>query len=1179
MRIEHLDLISYGHLVDRHLDLSAPGTDLTVVFGPNEAGKSTTMRAIAALLFGIDRANTDHFDRAREGLRVGARLVGADGTVLEVVRQGIARQPLVGPDGTAVEQAKMASILGGATAALFGSLFRVDHDELRHHSKDLLDSDGELGQLVFGAGLGATRLTDVLKGLQQRRDALFLPQGRVQQVPVNVRELRELRKETRDLRTRARDWEQARDAAEAAATRVDELRHELRTARLAHERLVRLQGALPALATYRSLAVRRQQLDGAGAPSDSWALRTRDLFEQQAGAQGESERIGSELARLEQQLQALAVAEDLLAGGEHVDRLVDGTDRYMTNVTDLPRRRSELEAAESRIAELGLRTGIDLRRARTITDAQLADIDLLVTRYETVVAETERAARECTESAAAVDHQSAVLASLAEPPDAGPLRHLLQATQATVARLADLATERSEMVQRQGDVQAEAARLGLPPGVDVELQAVPDRAVLREDLEREAAIRSAMRELGERLADVEAEIDDHGRHLAVLSEAAGLPDPDALDLARRQRDSLWATVKAAVLGGPGEALSAGEVAGAYEQAVAEADGAADERFEHASQLHQLRSTRQRLQEATGRRAELEEKVAAQQQALATWRSAWDDAWVRCGLAVVAPEDGFGRVDELGDLRRAAADVRRRRASLQSHQDEGRAATAALRAALVATGAEPLHEELRALAVQAAQLADSIERSRADRCKVAEQLEEARREHAHRRISGQAAGEAAESFFRRWSDAVEVLALGGQTSAVAAQAVVAGVRALLSEGERADALRRRVVGLERDVAAYGADVDAVCRAVAADLVGTEVAVAVRALRERLAAARAASSTYQVLDAQREQLVAASAELDDTQHHRARALAHQRQLAGLLPDDDLEARLRRAEEVAEVDRAMRQVAAQLVEQGAGSSLEAVLAAGAAYGDDPAAVEVALAEAARQVTDLESQLAAASERRSASRAALDAVDGSGRAAACEQQAEVVLADLAGAAGDYARAALAYEVLRRVVADYGARHQDPLVSRAGSTFSQLTGGGFNGLVADGDPGSQRLMARRHDGHVHELHQLSEGTIDKLYLALRLAGVEHHLDQVSEPLPLVLDDILVNMDDEGTSFALQALLQLGQRTQVLLFTHHRHLVDIARRLLGDRVHVAELAPRPYLRTAADRSEQHEAEGGSVADA
>lgn len=77
----------------------------------------------------------------------------------------------------------------------------------------------------------------------------------------------------------------------------------------------------------------------------------------------------------------------------------------------------------------------------------------------------------------------------------------------------------------------------------------------------------------------------------------------------------------------------------------------------------------------------------------------------------------------------------------------------------------------------------------------------------------------------------------------------------------------------------------------------------------------------------------------------------------------------------------------------------------------------------------------------------------------------------------------------------------------------------------------------------MSDGTRDQLYLALRLAVIERHLE-AGQRLPLVVDDLLLHFDDERARQALVVLAELGCRTQVLFFTHHRHLVELARQAL-----------------------------------
>ena len=102
-------------------------------------------------------------------------------------------------------------------------------------------------------------------------------------------------------------------------------------------------------------------------------------------------------------------------------------------------------------------------------------------------------------------------------------------------------------------------------------------------------------------------------------------------------------------------------------------------------------------------------------------------------------------------------------------------------------------------------------------------------------------------------------------------------------------------------------------------------------------------------------------------------------------------------------------------------------------------------------------------------------------------------------------------------------------------------------------LEAEDASGHRRRATQMSDGTRDQLYLALRLAFISQHLEQ-GEPLPLILDDILVNFDDERTQATLEVLNELAERTQILYFTHHQLVVDLAERLRPRQAKIHYLA-------------------------
>jgi exonuclease SbcC len=80
----------------------------------------------------------------------------------------------------------------------------------------------------------------------------------------------------------------------------------------------------------------------------------------------------------------------------------------------------------------------------------------------------------------------------------------------------------------------------------------------------------------------------------------------------------------------------------------------------------------------------------------------------------------------------------------------------------------------------------------------------------------------------------------------------------------------------------------------------------------------------------------------------------------------------------------------------------------------------------------------------------------------------------------------------------------------------------------------------------MSDGTRDQLFFALRLAYIEKHCEEFGA-CPVILDDVLMAFDDARATAALRVLAELSKKTQILIFTHHAHHVELAKIALGKR--------------------------------
>ena len=108
-------------------------------------------------------------------------------------------------------------------------------------------------------------------------------------------------------------------------------------------------------------------------------------------------------------------------------------------------------------------------------------------------------------------------------------------------------------------------------------------------------------------------------------------------------------------------------------------------------------------------------------------------------------------------------------------------------------------------------------------------------------------------------------------------------------------------------------------------------------------------------------------------------------------------------------------------------------------------------------------------------------------------------------------------------------------------------------DKDTPHLIGRRSNGGTVKVLGMSEGTRDQLYLALRLAYLEEFASR-SEPIPFIGDDLCTTSDYPRTANALAALAEVGNVVQPILFTHHAHVVHLAKERLGDAVDIADLS-------------------------
>ncbi|MBA4031385.1 MAG: hypothetical protein C0478_10925, partial [Planctomyces sp.] len=304
MRITAIHLENVGPFRRTNWSLD-PARGFHLLVGPNEAGKSTVLRALGDALFGYPRTPPDgEFFQPYRDRRVGLTLASDDGGELSFLRRKATSQSLRALDDTAVvAEALLQKQLGSVDRARFERFFGLDHASLVKGGLELLGSEGDIGAILF-AGSQLRGAPQVLAQLEQEAAKLFSPRAQIPRLNSHLKEHAELVSAMNQLMVKPQAWRTIKQEFDAAQAELEELGGQLKEMETRCNQLLRLNAAcVPA----RELRHIQNQLE----TFKSLPLLDEAFFEKVAEVLEQHRRATEERAlRLAEQQQLAASAAD-----------------------------------------------------------------------------------------------------------------------------------------------------------------------------------------------------------------------------------------------------------------------------------------------------------------------------------------------------------------------------------------------------------------------------------------------------------------------------------------------------------------------------------------------------------------------------------------------------------------------------------------------------------------------------------------------------------------------------------------------------------------------------------------------------------------------------------------------------------------------------------------------------
>ncbi len=1145
MKLCRLDLLRYGHLSD--VGLSFPeDVRLHVVHGANEAGKSTALAAIADALFGFGHRTDFDFLHGAPNLRVGITLSARDGTVASFVRRKGRRDTLRDAHDETVPDDAMRRFLGGVGRDLFERGFGLDGARLREGGRELLRLGGEVGESLL-AGAGLLNLRAALARLDEEAKSL-VGDGRGRRRLSDAADAwRRAQRESDERAVAPRAWQDAETAHTTVVAELADVQRQIRVLAEEGSQLQRVRRVAPLLAQLGEARESLKQVADAPLLPADIENRFHVLVDAHRDARRDREREISEVQRLTVERAALPQDTAVIALQDVIDTLVAQRAVVQQAIADLPQVQTSAANLRAKIMEavraLGLSLAPEAARDALPTAVVLRTVQRLIRRHAALDAEVGSAKRAIVAGRLVREQAAQVLAASPEPRSPELLRRTIEAARSEGPLDRELSRAERVLAEAEDVVAKALAALPLWRGDLETLRVCPLPLPAETDTVAKSLDTAKSRLIGARkgIDDLTAEIAELENEVVRLSRGEMVPTPDAVTAARAARDRIWRVIRRMQEGGMAATdgtegpLPDGHLPDVFEVLRDEADRLADRRAGEAQRVADFLSATDRLDSFRQRLKSSEDGLRTAEAEADDAEAAWRALWVPAGLEPLTPpamtEWRQARMEILRRGEEAAA-ARRQRDEILTRRETARAALAALLTNI------PPQETLSAALLHAETVCSEEEAKVTEHAARKKALSDAEQRLPELQQSMDRTATALESWQQAWSAAVIELRLPSDADIDAAETALEAWARIAETVPAWHTDEDRIAAMKANIETFTIDARSVLARLGSGDTGGFAPVIASHLGRRLTEARKAASETEDLTRRIADHEQAAAESASALNAAEMELAALRQLAKAPDNAGLQREIERARQRDVVASTIARAEQSLATEGDGMP-EAVLRAEAVQTDLDAVIG-RLAEIQVQQANLGEQREILSAQRARSEAKLAELREGHDAAMMAQQAEDALAAARDAAERYARLHVARVLLRSGIDRFRKEQQGPLLRSAGEHFALLTNGRYERLIVDYDAADRPvLVAIRDTGTECPVEALSEGARDQLYLALRVAAVQAYAAQ-AEPLPFIADDLLVHFDDTRATAAIALLAELGKNTQVILFTHHDHIVALA---------------------------------------
>lgn len=1151
MKIKQLDLKAFGPFSDQIIEFNSEAPGLHVIFGSNEAGKSSALRALKALLYGFHERTADNFNHANNKLLVGGVIEEDEGRELTLYRRKKRKADLLDDEGNPLNPELLSDYLHGVDKQLFESLYGIDHKTLIAGGEEILEQKGEVGQALFTAGTGLTSLREIIDSFEGETSALYKDRGSTQQINRSIKEYKDLKKEVKDASLLPAKWKEHADRLKDAELEYSRLEEKSRKLSAEVHRLGRLNKSIPELAELENLQRQLLDLGEVVLLPEDFSAHVQKVKQDIRETTLQLDRDGDRLGKLHDKQGAMSVNAKVLEHADAIEDLYQRVDRFRKDLKDrikLDGMRITCRRDAGTLIE-GIRNDLSLKDLDTLQPffGRKKEVQKLSTSFELLnqsMSDAERRKDEAERVLVSVEK------AISELPTIKDTSSLLEAVK--------LGRKKGDIDSQVDDIareikagykgcQSELKRLGLWGGdlsQLMELNLPQDETVRAYDSDFNE-ISQEIRQLEKDYIETKTDLASAKTDSKEVLYSGDVPSEEMLKVSRVKRQDGWQLLKKKWVDGC-DISEAGndydpenEIHEAYEKRVEDADLIADRLRWEADRVAKSATLKARIEGFEEKLQNLLNQKMDIANRETSLTEKWKEEWEGAGIIPLSPREMLPWLVGIDRVRNKLSELLNKEFEKSDKESEREKCASLLVATLqeVNGDVKVSSDELATVLVSAESVLQDFTEQKAKWVKLSDE-QVASSSVLEKSLTELTTAKAALGKWQsEWSKHVSGLVLKDEITPSSVNDILETIGDCFTKLNSAKEFQARIDGIDRDVQLFKDDTDYVLGEVAPELKGLSPEQSVLQLYPMLNKALQDNKLRQQNDVDIESIALDVNDAKKKLQSLESQMGEYYKIAKCNEYDELNEAIRLSGDFVKIREKVSFAESSLAKVSEGWAIDEIKeqAVGVVVDELPAQISNIKRQIEQEVNpNLHQSLKLIGEENKE----LQLMDGSSKAAESAEKMELVAAKIKRLSDQYVKVKLATALLHKEVEKYREENQGPILKLASVYFSKLTIGSFSGLRTDiDDNGNPVMIGVRSDGSWVRVDGMSDGTCDQLYLALRLATLESRLEN-NAPMPFIVDDILINFDDERSKATLSLLGELSNKNQVILFTHHKQIVS-----------------------------------------